>query len=334
MKRFRILISMILILSTGSVVLYSWASSPPGGSRRVVFEVRRGWGARTIAETLQDSGLVRSSLYVIWRAGRLGVASRFEAGEYALDSSMDPDSILLMIASGDVIPVPTNWVTLPEGLTLDQSLEALSASLDIPPDSLREAASESPLLDSLGIPDLEGYLFPETYEFADTLGAAEVIDRIVRTGLERWDPSWDTELPAIGLTRGQAVILASIVEKEAKLDEERPLVSGVFLARLRRGMRLESCATVQYSLGEVRERLSLADLRVESPYNTYLHAGLPPGPICSPGTASLSAAANPDTTEGYLYFVSREDGTGGHLFATSLTGHLANIRSVRSGGTH
>jgi UPF0755 protein len=91
---------------------------------------------------------------------------------------------------------------------------------------------------------------------------------------------------------------------------------------------------VQYALGEVRERLSFADLRTDSPYNTYLHSGLPPGPICSPGTASLSAVAHPDTSAGYLYFVSREDGTGGHLFATTLSGHAANIRTVRSGALH
>jgi UPF0755 protein len=329
MKRLPVVIG-VFALAAAAAGLFSWASSPPGGGRQVVFEVERGWGARRIAEALQDSGLVRSSIYILWRAGRLGVASSFQAGRYALDSSMPPDTILSRIARGDVIPVPTRWVTLAEGLTLDQTFEVLSCSLGIPEESLAAAAAgRSALLDSLGAPDFEGYMFPETYEFADSTDAAGVIDRIVRTGLDRWRPGRDSALAAIGLSGRQAVILASIVEREARLDSERALVAGVFLARMRRGMRLESCATVQYALGAVHERLSYADLRVDSPYNTYLNAGLPPGPICSPGSASLDAVANPDTSRGYLYFVSRGDGSGGHLFATSLAGHLANIRSVR-----
>jgi len=315
-------------------ILYSWASSPPGGHRQVVFVVERGWGARRIAEALQDSGLVRSTLFVLWRADRLGVAGSFEAGRYALDSSMPPDTILSMIAGGEVIPVPTRWVTLPEGLTLAQSTELLSTELGIPAESLRQAEASSPWLDSLGAGDLEGYLFPETYEFGDTSDAAGIVDRIVETGMRRWSPSRDSALSALGLSRREAVILASIVEREARLDDERPLVAGVFLSRLRRGMRLESCATVQYALGSVHEHLSFADLKVDSPYNTYLREGLPPGPICSPGSASLDAAAAPDTSAGYLYFVSRDDGSGGHLFATTLAGHLANIRSVRLGTSH
>jgi UPF0755 protein len=333
MKRILFPVLSLLLLSV-CAGLFSWAGSAPGGGRQVVLVVERGWGARRIAEALRDSGLVRSSAFVLWRAERLGVASSFQAGRYAFDSSMPPDTILLRIARGEVIPVPTRWVTLPEGLTLRQSIDLLARSLSVPAESLLSAAGRSALLDSLGLPDLEGYMFPETYEFADSTGASGIVDRIVATGFERWNPAWDSSLSEIGLSRSQGVILASIVEREARLDVERPLVAGVFLSRLRRGMRLESCATVQYVLGEVRERLSLADLRVESPYNTYLHAGLPPGPICSPGTASLGSAANPDTSEGYLYFVSREDGSGGHLFATSLAGHLANIRSVRSSASH
>lgn len=283
---------------------------------------------------LEDSGLVRSSLYALWRAHGLGLSGSFQAGRYLLDSSMPPDSILRIIARGDVIPVPTHWVTLPEGLTQEDALTTLSSSLGIPRDELASVVSDRDFLDSLGLPGTEGYLFPETYEIADSLTAREVVERLVSTFESRWDPAWDPSLEALGLSRHEAVILASIVEREARLDEERPVVAGVFLRRLRLGMRLESCATVQYALGEVRESLSLADTRVESPWNTYLHEGLPPGPICSPGTSSLAAVANPDTSHGYLFFVSRGDGSGAHLFASTLSGHAANIRMARSGGTH
>jgi UPF0755 protein len=244
---------------------------------------------------------------------------------------MEPDSLLMVIASGRTIPEPTHWVTIPEGLRLEEALATLSEELEIPVDSLAAAAADSSLLSEFGIPSMEGYLFPETYEFADTLEAVEIIGRIVETGIERWDPSWIECFEQRGLTGREAVILASIVEREARLDSERPLVAGVFLNRLSTGMRLESCATVQYALGAVRERLSFADLRIQSPYNTYIHGGLPPGPICSPGLSSIAAVARPDTADGFLYFVSREDGSGGHFFAGTLAGHNENIRLARSG---
>lgn len=334
MKRILFLLAVLAALTAASLAVLRWASSPPGGSREVLFSVERGWSARRMASALEDSGLVRSSLYALWRAHRLGLSGCFQAGRYMLDASMPPDSILRIIARGEVIPVPTRWVTIPEGLTLDEAVATLSSSLDIPEDSLVAAVCDRALLDSLGLPGAEGYLFPETYEMADSLTAREVVARLFKTFERRWDPAWDAALESLGLSRHEAVILASIVEREAKLDEERPVVAGVFLRRLRLGMRLESCATVQYALGEVSENLSFADTRTDSPWNTYVHAGLPPGPICSPGTSSLAAVVHPDTSGGYLFFVSRMDGSGAHLFASTAAGHAANIRLARSGGAH
>ena len=331
MKRLSVVVLLLLAAGASVLAAWRWCSSPPGGGREVVFVVEMGWGASTAARALKDSGLVRSSLYLLYRARSLGVSRDFQAGTYLFDSSMPPDSILMAMARGDVIPEPTHWVTVPEGLRLSETLAVLSACLDIPLDSLEDAAADDSLVAALGIPWMEGHLFPETYEFADTLKASEVLARMVCTGLERRDPSWEACFESLGLTGASAVILASIVEREAKLDSERPAIAGVFLNRLAAGMRLESCATVQYALGEVRERLSYADIRTESPYNTYLHAGLPPGPICSPGLASLEAVAHPDTAAGYLFFVSREDGSGSHLFARTLAGHHANIREATQG---
>jgi UPF0755 protein len=250
-----------------------------------------------------------------------------QAGRYLLSDTMRVDSILSRLASGRVVPVPTHWITIPEGLRMETSLDLLSDSLGIPPADLDSLASDSAFLAELGIPCLEGYLYPETYELADTLSPRQVIARIVRTGLSRWEP-------AEGADRHRTVILASIVEREARVDEERPLIAGVFANRLRRGMKLESCATVQYALGAVRDTLLYSDLEVESPYNTYIHGGLPPGPICSPGRRALEAAVSPDTSEGYLYFVSRGDGSGRHLFARTHAQHARNVRSVRSGAAH
>ena len=242
---------------------------------------------------------------------------------------MSIDSILGKFVSGDVIPVPTSWVTLAPGLRIEESLPLLADSLGKPLQELILLASNEEFIAGLEIPCLEGYLFPETYEFADSSSLEEVVNRIVETGRSVMDEDWVAGCNSIGLTQEEAVILASIVEREAASDTERDLVAGVFLNRLRISMRLESCATVQYALGEVKEVLLYSDLEIVSPYNTYSNSGLPPGPICSPGVASLEAVASPDTTGGFLFFVSKGDGSGEHLFATTASGHAQNIRSVR-----
>jgi UPF0755 protein len=251
-----------------------------------------------------------------------------QAGIYLLSDSMTPDSILLIMAGGRVIPVPTRWLTLPPGLNQDMALERICSDLRIERHVLDSLASDETLLGEFGIPSLEGYLYPETYEFADSLSPGVILARIIDTGESVWTPDWYSGIASSGLSRYETLILASIVEREAAVDAERAMIAGVFLSRLRRGMMLESCATVQYALGDVREQLLYRDLEVESPYNTYLHTGLPPGPICSPGYTSLLAAVFPDTTEGYLYFVSKDDGTGSHLFSLTYAGHLENRRMV------
>ncbi len=172
-------------------------------------------------------------------------------------------------------------------------------------------------------PDLEGYLFPDTYRFARGTGEAAIVDELVATFRRRYRDRLAGELAPGELRR--LVTLASIVEKEARLDDERPLIAGVFANRLRRGMPLQADPTVIYALilldrwdGNLRR----PDLRIDSPYNTYRYPGLPPGPICSPGLASLEAAAAPADTP-YLYFVSRNDGS--HVFAATLAEHNRNV---------
>jgi len=328
MKRWiKIAAAVLLVLALAAFLVYRWCSSPPGRGRECLFKVERGWGAATISRALADSALVRCRLHLLWRYSRLEGRPPLQAGEYLLDDSMSADSILGMMIRGQVIPVSTHWVTLAPGLTMEQSLEIISSSLGIPREELDSLASDSTFLESLELNSLEGYLFPETYEFADSAGAEAVLSRMVNTFRERLPEDHLLCLESTGLTLEETVILASIVEREAMMDGERPAVAGVFLGRLRRNMRLESCATVQYALGEVKDVLLYSDLEVPSPYNTYLHQGLPPGPICSPGLPSITASLQPDTSGGYLYFVS--DGGGGHLFARTLARHRANIRAVR-----
>lgn len=322
-----VILGLIILILTG-LILMKWCGSPSGNGKDCVFTVERGWGVRQIAETLADSGLIRSPVFFLWRYSQAHNSPSLQAGTYHITDSMSPDSILRIMAAGDVIPVETSWVTLAPALTLDQSLDILSDSLGFRRALLDSLARDSSFLSSLNLTTLEGYLFPETYEFADSLMAEQVIRRIVETGISRWPANRAELMENSGLSIHETIILASIVEREAKIDSERAVISGVFRLRMRHGMKLESCATVQYAIGEVREVLLYRDLEIDSPYNTYHITGLPPGPICSPGESSISAAFSPDITSGYLYFVSMEDGSGRHLFANTHAGHLANIRSL------
>ncbi len=320
---------MLLVVGFAGLIYVRKLETPPGHGVALKFTLQRGWGVRDVARALEDSSLVRSRWIVLLSYRRNFPGSSLQAGSYSLSDCMEADSILAKFISGDVIPVATSWVTLPPGLRVEQSLPVLSESLGIPLSELENLSRGIEYLNAVGIPCFEGYLFPETYEFADSTPAWNVVDTIVRTGFEVMDSEWEERCEMVGLSPFDALILASIVEREAASDTERDLVAGVFINRLRINMRLESCATVQYALGEVREVLLYRDLEIESPYNTYRNSGLPPAPICSPGVASLEAVASPDTADGYLFFVSKGDGSGEHLFAVTATGHAQNIRAVR-----
>lgn len=320
-------ISLLLLILLGITIL-RWCDQPPCRGRECVFTVEKGWGARRISQVLADSSIVRCRLYLLWRYSRMDNSPSLQAGIYRLDDSMSPDSILGILARGEVIPVETDWIMLTPGQTLNRSLDVISESTGIARSELDSISTDSSFLASSGLQSLEGYLFPETYEFADTLETAEILRKIIETGKTRWPEDTDELLENTGLTLQETMILASIVEREARSDSERAVIAGVFLSRIRIGMKLESCATVQYALGEVKEVLLYSDLEIDDPYNTYVHQGLPPGPICSPGLPSIYASFQPDTVEGYLFFVSRDDGTGKHLFARTHAVHLSNIRSL------
>ncbi len=329
MKRKILFISItFLVFVILGIATLRWCSQPPCGGRECILTVEKGWGARRISQVLSDSGLVRCRLYLLWTYSRMNGTPPMQAGIYRLDDSMSPDSILGILMRGDVLPVETSWVTISPGLTRAQSLSLISEDTGIRKIVFDSLSTDSIFLASNGIQTLEGYLFPETYEFADTLDAGEILRRIIATGKARWPEDVDELLENTGITLHETIILASIVEREARVDSERVFIAGVFLSRMRSGMKLESCATVQYALGEVKEVLLYSDLDIDDPYNTYIYEGLPPGPICSPGLPSIYASFSPDTTEGYLYFVSRDDGTGMHLFARTYAGHLSNIRST------
>jgi UPF0755 protein len=204
----------------------------------------------------------------------------------------------------------------------------VAQALSVPVDSVNAAVTDTLLLNRLAIParTLEGYLFPDTYAFPDGTRARDAILEMVKRFEREWKPEWNAQLAKGSLTRHQAVTLASIVEREAKVAAERPVIAAVYINRLRAKMLLQADPTVQYARGKHSARLLNKDLEIDSPYNTYKYPGLPPGPIASPGGPSLVAALYPADVP-FLYFVAAPDGH--HEFRKTLAEHELAKRMVR-----
>lgn len=284
--------------------------------------IPKGTSATEILSRLERHGVVRDAtlarLYLIYALRE----PPLQAGEYLFETALTVPQVLDKMIRGDVV---LHSLTLLEGLTLEETAASLTQQGFGDEDRFLRAMRSSDSiadLDSQAI-DLEGYLFPDTYHLAAGTSEAEIVATLVATFRKK----------TAGLLGGsttntirELVTLASIVEKEAQLDDERPVIAGVYTNRLRIGMALYADPTIIFALkrlGRWDGNLRRPDLKLDSPYNTYVHAGLPPGPICSPGAASLQAAAYP-AENSYLYFVSRNDGT--HVFAASLAEHNRNVQ--------
>jgi UPF0755 protein len=293
------------------------------GEERLI-ELPKGLGAREIVERLEAERVIPSAglarLYLLYALDDPPLL----AGEYRFDRPASTAEVLARIAAGDVATHP---LTVVEGLTLEETAAAIAAAGFGDPTRLLQAmADPGPIrdLDPEAV-DLEGYLFPETYAFARGATEQEIVSTMVATFRRRFEERLPGAPTPPTTPVRELVTLASIVEKETALDAERPLVAGVFANRLARGIALGADPTIIFALKKARRwdgDVRRADLALDSPYNTYLRAGLPPGPICSPGLASLRAAAAPATTP-YLYFVSRNDGS--HVFAETLQEHNRNV---------
>ncbi|MFQ6014523.1 MAG: endolytic transglycosylase MltG [Anaerolineae bacterium] len=297
------------------------------------FSVQPGDTAATIATRLQQVGLIRDAELFRLLVRYRGVGGQLEVGDYLLRPNMTMDEIIEALQHGQL---PTVTVTIPEGWRAEETAAFLQEQ------GLADADQFMALVQAGGFdynflqnrpvgssPSLEGYLFPETYEVPVDIDAAGFIDLMLRTFDQRFTLQMRQEAAARDLTIHQVVNLAAIVEKEAVLAEERALIAAVFLNRLEQGMFLNADPTVQYALGYQADTglwwkrpLLLVDLEFESPYNTYRHTGLPPGPICNPGLASLKAVLEAPETD-YLFFVSKGDGS--HAFAKTLEEHNQNV---------
>ena len=311
------LFALVVLVQTAVVLI-----TPAGERRSVIVRIYPGATLGRVAEVLESNGVITSARKFVWLARLTGKGSRLKAGEYDLSPSLRPGEVLDALAEGRV---RVSQVTIPEGYTMAQVAAALQAAHLANARKFLAVCSDPALARELGVEgdNLEGYLYPDTYNIAFYMTEEAVARTMVRRFLQVW-ARYNEQAAARGMSMRETVTLASIIEKETAAPQERRLISAVFHNRLQKGMRLQSDPTVIYGLAASFDGdLKRADLRDNNPYNTYCHGGLPPGPIGSPGETSVSAAVSPARC-GYLYFVSRNDGT--HQFSATLTQHNAAVR--------
>ncbi len=326
MKRRRLLMSLAvaIVAIVATAIYWQFPRLAPTGPG-VQFTIRKGSSFREAADTLAAHGLVKSPRLYSWYAKLRGRDRTLRWGTYVIRQGTSWEQILTDLRLGrGVIHV----VTIPEGYSIADIDPLLIDALDLSQDSLDAAVRDTALLHRLDVPTptLEGYLFPDTYTFPDKISARDAVRMMVDEFEKAWKPEWTEQARAMKLTRHDIVTLASIVEREVRKDEERPVVAAVYLNRLKIGMPLMADPTVTYALGKKPGRVLLKDLKVKSPYNTYLRTGLPPGPIASPGAASMRASVYPAKVP-YKFFVAAPDGH--HEFRRTYAEHLEAIRMIR-----
>jgi UPF0755 protein len=314
-------VAILLVLLWVSWFSFEFSSSPKHPSEVITFEVKTGETAKDIAQNLEDQGLIRADWAFLLGYRLFYSGQSLKAGEYTIQLPISAKNILFTLTEGKVKLYP---VTIPEGLTRRETAQHLESLLSIDSAEFLKVSDDISLISDLDpeAKNLEGYLFPETYSFPKEPGADAVgTTMIAQFRKVLFDETWTDRAAEIGMTIREIVILASLIEKETSRPEERSLISGVFHNRLRIGMKLDCDPTIIYVLkeeGRFKDRLRTKDLKLDTPYNTYLYGGLPPGPIANPGKGSLEAALYPAEVD-YLYFVSRNDGS--HHFSRSFREH-------------
>lgn len=292
--------------------------------KRTIF-IKKGFIPKKISAVLKEKGLIDSGVSFYWTYSIFYFPAYLKAGEYEFYLPVKPRAILHDLIKGNIL---LHLITIPEGLTCKE-IENLLAEKNYPyAGSFYSACQKSELIADLDpeAKNLEGYLFPETYHFPREVPAEEMVRAMVQQFRKSFLEKEYENIKSSGFKLREIVILASLIEKETALPEEKPLVSAVFHNRLKLGMKLDCDPTIIYALkmeNRFDGNIKVRDKNLDSPYNTYLYRGLPPGPICNPGKDSLEAALRPANVN-YLYFVSQNDGT--HVFNRSFEEHLKAVR--------
>lgn len=321
-----LLVIILLVLSLGAWYL----SRPVAVTNKVVVYIPASSSSARATRILVDAGVVTQPTVLRTVLGFVAKASGkgLHRGSYAFTPDDTYWQVMKSLVFGD--RVLTIRVTFPEGITLRRFASIIRSRIGVDSATVMRHLLSDSLRQAWGAEasSVEGYLMPDTYEFYSRQPVEEVIDRLLKQQRDVWEKRFARQAMATGMSKHELLTLASIVESETSVDTERSRIAGVYMNRLRRGMKLAADPTVQYALGGQARRLLYKDLEVDDPYNTYRYAGLPPGPICAPGAASIEAAIAPER-HGFLYFCARGDGSGLHSFAVSGAEHARNVSNYR-----
>lgn len=325
---FLVRLGIVLSLVAGGVLFWfvkEISQSAGGQGEPVVFEVKPGATGRSIAQELADKKLITNPLafrlLLSYKEKKQGATLR--AGHFAVNPADDLEDVLNNLLEGSVL---TRKATIPEGFTVEQTARSLEEQKVCDAGDFFSAVRADSLELGWKFPrELEGYLFPSTYEFPWECTGEMAVRQMTGQFRTSVEPLWEKYGKTAPLSLPESIILASLVEREAQVASERPTIAGVYINRLRKGMKLECDATVQFALGKQKAVLLYKDLEIASPYNTYRYHGLPPGPICSPGLASIEAALNPKKSD-YLFYVRNDiKNDGSHVFGRDFYEHEQNI---------
>ncbi|MBU2514464.1 endolytic transglycosylase MltG [bacterium] len=308
----------IIIIATTFVVHTFIPYNSKGSWPKTVF-INNGDSLSVISKKLRQTGLIRSKTFFKWFSIFLGNSSSYKRGEYQISNKVSAYEMAKILEEGRTVLVS---VTLPEGLQMKEIFSILNNGGFKNSGNYSEITSNLQFLDTLQLPvkinTLEGFLFPDTYKFAKDSSEKTIIETMVKTFLQKLPQNYANMAKQVNLSYYQAIILASIIEKETSVSSERTVIASVFHNRLKREMRLQTDPTVIYGISNFNGNLTRKQLRTKTPYNTYIIHGLPPTPIANPGLASLMAAVNPAQTD-FLYFVAKGDGT--HEFSMNYKEH-------------
>lgn len=323
-----LLIIVAVLVFKGCVSEADYTAVDPAATDAVILEIPSGSTAKSIGALLESEGLIRSADAFVKKVKDMDAAAALQAGQYQFSKAMSVEDVVKVVSGGEVYR-NTFKVVVPEGFEVVQIAERLSADGHIDKDLFYKELQTGDFDYKFLSPEdretnLEGFLFPATYTFDVGTSEHDIIDAMLKKFDEVFKDEYYTQAESLGLSVREVITMASIVEREARVHDERPIVAGVFYNRIKTKMALQSCATVQYILGERKEVLSNADIAIDNPYNTYKYPGLPPAPIASPGERSIKAALYPADTE-YFYFVTTNLGDGSHYFSKTYDEHLQAI---------
>ncbi len=333
LKVIGVLLLIIILLAVGfgagicTGVYY--ALTPAGSGKPVRIDVKEGESAGGVATLMEQEGVIRNALLFRMAMKLTHSDGQLKPGNYLIDPGSNMMEILTQLKKGNF---KLRLITIPEGLTLKEIARLFDKKGVAKEHDILVTAKEKPFtVNGRKLDNLEGFLMPDTYDLPDEYTALDVLKTMITAFDKSVAPMYERQkdLLPYKLTLKQAVTLASMIEREAQVPSERPMIAMVYYNRLNKGMKMECDATIQFALGKPKQILKLSDLKIKSPYNTYLHMGLPPGPIANPGIESIRAALYPAQVD-YLFYVRNDvKNDGSHVFSRTLEGHNENIRKYQ-----